>query len=95
MRLILLINAAPQISRGILTSAITDHSQIIEKLITFRCLKEVRLCADPEREAGGPDPPPPEISQKYRVSSNTGSDPLKMRKATKPAFNTGPSSARQ
>ena len=27
--------------------------------------------------------------------SNTGSDPLKIHKATKPAFNVGPSSARQ
>ena len=42
---------------------------------------------------GGPDPP--EKSQKYRVSFNTGPDFLKNYKATKPAFNVGPSSARQ
>ena len=35
---------------------------------------------------GGPDapPPPPEISQKFRGFSNTGPDPLKNHKATKP-----------
>ena len=44
-------------------------------------------------ETAGPDPPPPEKSQKYRVFSNTG--PLKNHKATKPAFNVGLSSARQ
>ena len=39
-------------------------------------------------------PPPPEKSQKYRVSSNTDLDSLKNNKATKPAFNVGPSLAR-
>ena len=29
---------------------------------------------------GGPDPPPPEKSQKYRVLSKTGLDPLKITK---------------
>ena len=39
---------------------------------------------------------PPEKSQKYSVFfSNTGPDPLKNRKATKPTFNVGPSLARQ
>ena len=38
---------------------------------------------------------PPERPQKYRVLSNTGLDPLKNQKATKPAFNVGPSLARQ
>ena len=54
--------------------------------------------AELEGGTGGPDdPPPPEKSQKYtgRASSNTGPDPLKNNKATKPAFNDGPSSARQ
>ena len=37
--------------------------------------------------------PFPEKSHKYRVISNTGLDPLKNHKATKPAFNVGPSSA--
>ena len=32
--------------------------------------------------------------KKIGFSSNTGPDPLKNRKATKPVFNVGPSSAR-
>ena len=53
-------------------------------------------CADPEGEGAGVlDPPPLEISQKYRGFSNTGPDPLKNHKAAKPAFNVEPSSARQ
>ena len=47
--------------------------------------------ADPD---GGQEfwtPPPPEKSQKVGVLSNTGSDPLKNLKATKPAFSVGPS----
>ena len=51
-------------------------------------------CADPEGGAGGPDPPP-EKSQSFRFLSNTAPDPLKNYKAIKPAFNAGPSSARQ
>ena len=52
--------------------------------------------ADPDGggATGGPDPPP-EKSQKYRISCNAGPDPLKNHKATKPAFNVVPSSARQ
>ena len=51
-------------------------------------------CADPEgRGAGGSDPPGK--SQKYSGFSNTGPDPLENHKATKPAFNVGPSSTRQ
>ena len=50
---------------------------------------------DPEGGTGGPDsrpddPPPLEKSQKYSFFSNTGADPLKNHKATKPAFNFGP-----
>ena len=51
-------------------------------------------CVDPEGGTGGPDPHPPEKSQKYRYLS-TGPDPLKHHKANKPAFNVGPTSARQ
>ena len=36
-----------------------------------------------------------EKSQKYRVFSNTGQDPLKIYNAAKPAFNVGPSTACQ
>ena len=46
---------------------------------------------------GGSDPPPPERSQKYRISKQewTGSpEILKILKATTPAFNVVPSSAR-
>ena len=43
----------------------------------------------------GSGPPRPENSQNIGFSSNTGPDPLNNRKATKPAFNIGPSSARQ
>ena len=35
----------------------------------------------------------PEKSQSIEFLSNTGADPLKNHKATKPAFNVGPSSA--
>ena len=38
---------------------------------------------------------PPEKSQNLGFPSNTGLDSLKNHKATKPAFNVGPSSARQ
>ena len=50
-------------------------------------------CADPGVQ--GVRTPPPEKSQKYGVLSNFGPDPLKNHKATEPAFNFGPSSARQ
>ena len=49
-------------------------------------------CADPE---GGRGSGPPEKSQNIGFLSNTGQDPLKNHKATKPAFNVWPSSARQ
>ena len=42
--------------------------------------------------AGGPDPPFRKI---MGLLSRTGPDPLKIHKATKPAFNVGPASARQ
>ena len=40
-------------------------------------------------------PPPPEKSQTLGFLSNTGQDPLNNHKATKPALNVGPLSARQ
>ena len=49
-----------------------------------------------QRGTGGPDPPPPpEKSQNLGFLSNTGPDLLKNHKATKPAFNVRPLSARQ
>ena len=50
-------------------------------------------CTDPEGGTGGPDSP--EKSQKIGFLSNTGPDPLKNYKATKPAFNVWPSWACQ
>ena len=44
---------------------------------------------------GGTLGSPPEKSQNIGFLCNTGPDPLKIHKATKPAFNVGPSSARQ
>ena len=43
----------------------------------------------------GPPPPSPEKSQIIGFLGITGSDPQKNHKATKPAFNVGPSEARQ
>ena len=45
--------------------------------------------------AGVRTPHPPEKSQNTGFFCNTGPDPLKNLKATKPAFNVGPVSARQ
>ena len=42
-----------------------------------------------------PPPPPPENHKNIGFLSNTGPDPIKIHKATKPAFNVRPSSARQ
>ena len=52
-------------------------------------------CADPEGEDRGSGPPPPEIHKNIGFLSKTGPDPLNHHKATKPAFNVGPKSARQ
>ena len=49
-------------------------------------------CADPERGTGVRTPLP-ENHKHILFPSNTGPDPLKNHKATKPAFNVGPSSA--
>ena len=54
-------------------------------------------CADPEDggRVSGPPPPPPKNHKNIGFLSNTGLDPLKKQKATKPASNVGPSSSRQ
>ena len=59
--------------------------------------KICHACADPEGGGGGVQGvcTPSGKSQKYRVFSNTGPDPLENHKATKPAFHDGSSSARQ
>ena len=46
-------------------------------------------------QMGGEGNPPPEKSQNIGFLCNTGPDPLKNHKATKPAFNVGLVSARQ
>ena len=51
-------------------------------------------CADPELGERGSGPPL-ENHKNIGFLSNTGPDPLKYPIATKPAFNVGPSSARQ
>ena len=53
-------------------------------------------CADPEG-GGGQEVQTPalKIHNDIGFLSNAGPDPLKNHKATKPAFNVGPSSARQ
>ena len=48
----------------------------------------VLSCADPEGEGAGYPSPPPENSQKYRVSVGSPENHT----ATKPTFNVGPSS---
>ena len=45
--------------------------------------------------AGGPNPPPLKNHKNIEFLINTSPDHLKNHKATKPAFNVGPSSARQ
>ena len=60
--------------------------------MTERCTNHVRT----QRGWGqGIPPPPPEKSQNTGFLSNTGPDPLKSYKATKPAFNVVPTSACQ
>ena len=51
--------------------------------------------ADPEGGDRGTDPPFLKNQKNIEFLSNTGPDPLKNYKATKPAFNVGPSSIRQ
>ena len=54
-----------------------------------------RQCADPKGGGGAGGLDPPKKSQKIGFLSNSGPDPLKNYEATEPAFNVGPSSARQ
>ena len=54
------------------------------------------MCGSREGGSGPPPPPPPMKNHKnIGFLSNSGQDPLKNHKATEPAFNVGPSSARQ
>ena len=61
-------------------------------MVTSQAVGHVRIQRGGDR---GSDPHPPEKSQTIGVLSNSGPDPLKNHKATEPAFNVGPSSARQ
>ena len=57
-------------------------------------IKQTLACADPEGGGWGLDPT---LKNHKNIGflSNTGPDPLKNHKVTKPAFNVGPSSAPQ
>ena len=52
-------------------------------------------CADSEGGQGVRTPPPGKLQKNIAFLSNTGPDPLYNHKATNPAFNVGPLSARQ
>ena len=62
----------------------------------YECLINltVYLCADPEKGGRGSGPPL-ENHKAIGFLSNTGPDPIKNHKATKPAFNVWSSSVRQ
>ena len=67
---------------------ITEH---FRQVASFRCMP----WADPEGGQEVRPPPPPEKSQKYRVSLQYWSGSPKNHKATKPAFNGGPLTRQQ
>ena len=57
-------------------------------------LNQLSACAVPEGGAGDLPPPPPLKNHKnIGFLSNTDPDPLENHKATKPAFNAGPTAA--
>ena len=58
-------------------------------------LSETVLLHAQIQRGDGRSGPPPEKSQNIGFLSNTGPDPLKNHKASKPEFNVGPSLARQ
>ena len=73
-----------------------DPSYFKAKKEVFVQQKMQTSWADPEGGQGSVPPPPPLKNQKsIGFLCTTGPDPLKNHKATKPAFNVGPSSARQ
>ena len=80
--------------RQVAVPAVTKDSmrQIDEGQVSYI---EGYACTDPEGGGGAGGPHPQEKSQNIGFLSNTGLDPLKNLKATKPAFNVGPSLARQ
>ena len=57
-------------------------------------ISQKETCADPEGGNGGSGP---HLKKHKNIGflSNSGPDPLKNYEATEPAFNVGPSSARQ
>ena len=69
-----------------------EHSSIPTLPRTATAL--VQICADHDVGIGGPDHPL-KNHENIAFLSNTGPDPLKNHKATKPAFNVGLSSAHQ
>ena len=75
-----------------LTSKLLASLAILTKVKVFLTLTFLRGSRGGDK---GSRPLPPEKSQNLGFLSNTGPDPLKNHKATKPAFNVGPPSARQ
>ena len=69
--------------------------QVLVEKYENNSLNTLLLCADPDGGTGGPDPSPLKNRKIIGFLSNTGSDPLEIHKAIKPAFKVGPSSARQ
>ena len=67
-----------------------DERKIV---VIYLPITSFRQWADPEGDRGSR--PLHEKSQNIGSLSNTGQNPLKNHKATTPAFNVGPSSARQ
>ena len=65
------------------------------RLKALPALKGHTPWADPEGDRGSGPPPPAKHHKNIGFLSNNSSDPLKNHKATKLAFNVGPSSARQ
>ena len=61
---------------------------------SFICFFHARMQGGGVGGQGDRIPPPSEKSQKIGFLRNTGPDPLKISKATRPDFNVGPSSAR-
>ena len=77
-----------------------EHSatnKIVRRLFQLNSgwLEDVLPRADPERGGQGVRNPPEKSQKNIGLYNNTGPDPLKKHKATKPSFNVGPSSACQ
>ena len=73
-----------------------DNVQYIEVRVLLPPVSDIEPCANLEGGQGSGPPPPPLPLKNHKnigVLRNTGLDSLNNHKATKPAFNVGPSSA--